>query len=255
MALALMTWLVSDLTLEKDVRMEDTVARMRGYCLLRIDLTDDAFLRHLFDFNAVYGVDTAKTLLHMAWFDDEEQASRPAGQQASGPEELASRPAGQQASGPEEPASRAAVNVRAGLDITRLLNAAHNAMKRAAQRHGVEGDPMLLWIRKADVLLRQCFAGVFLECQADLALCAALRWTCGWYRIEGATANHGRLDARAGIVHANLHVASGESIINMSAKSQSHWSCRQAGVNWGSWMSHQLKGPVMFVSRRLSMRC
>ena len=62
------------------------------------------------------------------------------------------------------------VNASAGVDNTRMLNHAYNAMLRAARDHGVEGDPMLKWVRKADGLLRQCYTGVYLESQADIAM-------------------------------------------------------------------------------------
>lgn len=65
------------------------------------------------------------------------------------------------------------------MDNTRLLNKAHNAMKRAANDHGVDGDPMLKWVRKADGLLRQCFAGVYLESSSDIAWIRQLDKTVG----------------------------------------------------------------------------
>ena len=55
------------------------------------------------------------------------------------------------------------LQIEVNWDNGRLLNVARNAMKRAGVDHGEAGDPMLVWVRKADALLRQCFIGAYLE--------------------------------------------------------------------------------------------
>jgi hypothetical protein len=57
---------------------------------------------------------------------------------------------------------------RCGTTHARVLLRAFNASLRAARDYGVQGDPMVAWLRKADELLYKLYVGVYVEVESDI---------------------------------------------------------------------------------------